>query len=165
VACVVGSAPWRPALRRSHSRTHQNLRHLRRRRHVRSSRPEGPQISLLTQRGFGRGHLIFPLRGRGHPMRVSPGAGPPRGSVRGVKSYPHARMRLTRHDARGMCGIRSRVAPRGDMHRMAREGAYAPHAREGHDGIARDRGSPSCGCRHTYSNGRGAGGQGVGWRL
>jgi hypothetical protein len=56
VACVVGSAPWRPALRRSHFRTHRNLRHLCTRRHADLSRPETAEISLLTQRGFGRDH-------------------------------------------------------------------------------------------------------------
>jgi hypothetical protein len=59
VACVTGSAPWRPALRRSHSRTHGNLRHHGLREHVDSSRPEATEITLLTQRGFDRGQGIM----------------------------------------------------------------------------------------------------------
>jgi hypothetical protein len=58
VACVTGSAPWRPALRRSHSRTHQNLRQLCLRRHVDGPRPDTAKISRLTQRGFGSGQSI-----------------------------------------------------------------------------------------------------------
>jgi len=53
-ACVTGSAPGRPALRRSHSRTHQTLGNRVRQRRPGSSRPNRPEIALLTQRGFGR---------------------------------------------------------------------------------------------------------------
>ena len=55
IACVVGSAPWRPALRRSHSRTHQSLGICALEGTSDSSRPEAPEIALLTQRGFVQG--------------------------------------------------------------------------------------------------------------
>ena len=57
---MVGSAPWRPALWRSHSRTHRILCiRARPGPHV-ESRPKLPGIALLTQRGFVGGHSISP---------------------------------------------------------------------------------------------------------
>ena len=56
-ASVAGSHPYRPALRRSHSRT-RTQRYARPTTSVDPARPRTTRGSLLTQRGFDRGHSI-----------------------------------------------------------------------------------------------------------
>src|ERR1700692_1411026 len=52
IACVTGSAPWRPVLRRSHSRTHRILCIRALRGRSVETRPKPLEVALLTQRGF-----------------------------------------------------------------------------------------------------------------